>query len=55
MAKMGRPKAKEVKEKIITLRVTPARHKKIKEYAQAHNLTITEVLLKGVDNLIDTT
>ena len=55
MAKMGRPKAKEVKEKIIPLRVTPARHKKIKEYAQAHNLTITEVLLKGVDNLIDTT
>lgn len=55
MAKMGRPKAKEVKEKIITLRVTPARYKKIKEYAQAHNLTITEVLLKGVDNLIDTT
>lgn len=55
MAKMGRPKAKEVKEKIITLRVTPAEHQRIKKYAQARNLTITEVLLKGVDKLLDTT
>lgn len=55
MAKMGRPKAEEVKEKTITLRVTPAMHQTIKEYAQAHNLTITEVLLKGVDKLMDTT
>lgn len=55
MAKMGRPKAEEVKEKTITLRVTPTEYQRIKEYAQAHNLTITKVLLKGVDKLMDTT
>ena len=55
MAKIGRPKAKEVQEKIITLRVTPSKHQKIQKYAQTHNLTTTEVLLKGVDMLLDTT
>ena len=54
MAKMGRPKSDEAKEKVITMRVTPATYKKIKEYAQKHNLTITNVLLKGVEALMDT-
>ena len=51
MAKMGRPKVEEVKDKTITIRVTPADHKKIKEYAQTHNLTITQVLKKGIEKL----
>ena len=38
MAKMGRPKSDEAKEKVITMRVTSATYKKIKEYAQKHNL-----------------
>ena len=54
MAKMGRPKSDEAKEKVITMRVTFATYKKIKEYAQKHNLTITNVLLKGVEKLIET-
>ena len=51
MAKMGRPKVEEVKDKVITMRVTPAEYQKIKEYAQTHNLTITQVLQKGVEKL----
>ena len=51
MAKMGRPKVDEVKDKTITIRVTPAEHEKIKEYAKTHNLTITQVLQKGIEKL----
>lgn len=54
MAKMGRPKIEEVKDKTITMRVTPAEYEKIKEYAQTHNLTITQVLKKGVEILFKT-
>lgn len=52
MAKMGRPKVEEVKDKSINMRVTPAEYQKIKEYAQSHNLTITQVLQKGVEKII---
>jgi len=48
MAKMGRPKVEEVKDKTITMRVTPAEYEIIKKYAQSHNLTITQVMQKGV-------
>lgn len=51
MAKMGRPRVEEVKDKTITMRVTPAEYKKIKEYAQTHNLTITQVVQKGIEKL----
>ena len=51
MAKIGRPKVEEVKDRVITMRVTPTEYQKIKEYAQAHNLTITQVLQKGVERL----
>lgn len=54
MAKMGRPKLEEVKDKTINMRVTPAEYKRIKEYAQTHNLTITQVLQKGVKKLFET-
>lgn len=54
MAKMGRPKVEEVKDKSINMRVTPAEYKKIKEYAQSHNLTITQVLQKGVEKILKT-
>lgn len=55
MAKMGRPKVDEVKEKTITMRVTPAEYQMIKRYAQSHNLTITQVLQKGVEIVLQTT
>lgn len=54
MAKLGRPKVAEVKDRTITMRVTPAEYQKIKEHAQTHNLTITQVLQKGVEKLFST-
>lgn len=54
MAKMGRPKVEEVKDKSINMRATPSEYQKIKEYAQTHNLTITQVLQKGVKKLFET-
>ena len=36
MAKMGRPKVEEVKDKVITMRVTPAEYQKIKELSLIH-------------------
>ena len=55
MAKMGRPKVEVIKDKTITMRVTPAEYEIIKEYAQYHNLTITQVLQKGVEMVLKTT
>lgn len=55
MAKMGRPKVEEVKNKTINMRVTLAEYEVIKEYAQSHNLTITQVLQKGVEIVLKTT
>lgn len=52
MAKMGRPKAEEVKDKSINMRVTSAEYHKIKEYAQSHNLTITQVVQKGIEIIL---
>lgn len=55
MAKMGRHKVEVIKDKTITMRVTPAEYEIIKEYAQSHNLTITQVLQKGVEMVLKTT
>ena len=55
MAKTGRPKVEVIKDKTITMRVTPAEYEIIKEYAQSHNLTITQVLQKGVEMVLKTT
>ena len=55
MAKMGRPKVEVIKDKTITMRVSPAEYEIIKEYAQSHNLTITQVLQKGVEMVLKTT
>lgn len=55
MAKMGRPKVEVVKDKTITMRVTPAEYEIIKKYAQSHNLTITQVMQKGVEIVLKTT
>lgn len=54
MAKAGRPKQEIIKDKIITMRVTLEEYEKMKQYAQANNLTITQVLQKGVEKLLVT-
>ena len=52
MAKMGRPKTDDPREKSLGVRVTNDEYKVIKEYATKHDMTITETLLKGVEELM---
>ena len=52
MAKMGRPKVDDPKKIALGVRVTNDEYKVIKEYAKEHNMTITEMLLKGVREII---
>lgn len=54
MAKMGRPKAESPKKMNVSFRMTEDEYKKLAEYAAKHNLTITEVLHKGVQLLYET-
>ena len=52
MAKMGRPKAEDPREKSIGVRVTNDEYRVIKEYASEHKMTITEAVLTGIRNLM---
>lgn len=54
MAKMGRPKAESPKKMNVSFRMTEDEYKKLAEYAAKNNLTITEVLHKGVQLLYET-
>lgn len=54
MAKMGRPKAESPKKKNVSFRMTMEEYEKLTKYAEEHNLTITEVLHKGVHLLYRT-
>ena len=54
MAKMGRPKVDILKDKYISIRVTPEEYEKIKAYTQSHNLTITEMVRIAIKKLIGT-
>lgn len=52
---MGRPKSSSPKLKSVGIRLADEEYEKLKKYASEHNLTITEVLLKGMRLLLDTT
>lgn len=55
MAKMGRPKMDENKKKSkrLAVRVSVEEYQQVMEYAQAHNLTITQVLVEGFRKLTE--
>ncbi len=53
MAKAGRPKADVTKEKIVCVRMKPEDYAKLKEYADSFEMTVTDVVLKGVSILLD--
>ena len=55
MAKMGRPKSSSPKLRSVGIRLTDEESEKLKKYASKHNLTITEVLLKGMRLLLEQT
>ncbi len=51
MAKIGRPKAEVKKNKTISIRVTPIQYEQIRTYAKTYNLSTTQVLYKGLEQL----
>lgn len=50
--KMGRPKSEEPKDKNITFRMTQSRYQNLKQYAEFHGQTVTQVIEKAIDQLI---
>lgn len=49
MTKMGRPKAENSKKKMISIRVDDSMYARICDYAEKHQLTVTEVVLQGLE------
>ena len=52
MAKTGRPKSDNVKKKVLSIRVEDSMYKRICDYARKHKMTVTEVVLQGLDKVL---
>jgi hypothetical protein len=52
MGKMGRPKVVSPRLKSVGVRLTEEEYNKLKKYASEHNLTITELILQGIQLLL---
>ena len=53
MAKAGRPKADVTKQKVVSVRMKPEDYDRIKEYADSSDMTVTQVVQKGVDIILE--
>ena len=49
VARTGRPKSENPKKTLIGLKLTEEEAAKLREYASKHDMTITQVLQKGID------
>ena len=54
MAKMGSPRSDAPKLNTLSVRVTDKELQKLKDYADSHGMTITQLLHTGVDLLLRT-
>ena len=54
MAKMGKPKSVAPKRNILSVRVTDKELQKLKDYADSHGMTITQLLHMSVNLLLQT-
>ncbi|MCI8591689.1 MAG: CopG family transcriptional regulator [Lachnospiraceae bacterium] len=54
MGKRGRPKADEIKERIVTIRMSEAEYHMRKEYSDKRQQTVTETIKTGVGLLYKT-
>lgn len=54
MGKKGRPKLDVTKERMVTIRMSDAEYRTLKEYSDKHQQTITETMKAGVDLLYKT-
>jgi len=52
MAKMGRPKSENSKKKVLSVRVEDSMYQHICDYADKHQLTVTEVVLLGLEKIL---
>lgn len=53
MAKTGRPKSENVKKKVLSIRVEDSMYKCICDYARKHKMTVTEVVLQGLEKVLN--
>ena len=53
MARMGRPKLENPRSEGVFIRLTKDEHTDITEYANDHNLTITQTLVQGFYTMVD--
>lgn len=51
MARTGRPRLKNPRSEGVFIRLTKGEHTDITEYANNHNLTITQTLVQGFNKL----
>ena len=49
MAKTGRPKSDNPKKNVVGLKLTEEETATLKEYASKHDMTVTQVLQRGID------
>ena len=52
MTKMGRPKSDQSKKKVLSVRVEDSLYQRICAYAEQKKLTVTEVVLAGLEMLL---
>ena len=52
MAKMGRPKLPNTKKKVVSIRISDQLYAQLLAYAEKHNMTTTDVVLRGVETFI---
>lgn len=53
MAKAGRPKVDVTKQKVVSVRMKPEDYDRLKEYADSSDMTVTQVVQKGVDIILE--
>ena len=52
MTKMGRPKSENTKKKVLSIRVSDQLYSQMLAYDEKHNMTTTDVVLRGVEAFI---
>lgn len=52
MTKMGRPKSENTKKKMVSIRLEDSVYERICAYAEQHQLTVTEVVLQGLEKIL---
>ncbi len=52
--KVGRPKMDVIRDHTVTVKLSAEEHKRLKEYSEKHQRTITETIKAGIDIMYET-